>query len=473
MIDFSDFASSEKALKFFEEFSNIPRGSGNTKLIADYLVNFANTRGLEVFRDNSDNVIIRKPATAGYENHPGIIFQGHTDIVALKEPNCKINMDKEGLKLYRDGDFLRAEGTTLGADDGVAIAYALSILDSSDIEHPEFEAVFTSDEEVGLLGATALDTSMIRGKMMINIDSDEEGIFTAGCAGGARVDITASLKSKTHFGQIYTLYISGLRGGHSGVEIDKNRANAIKILAEIVSKLDSVRLGRTVAGSADNAIPSDGIIRFVTKSSIYDISTAVNDVKETLPEGEEDVKFKVDMNFSSAKLFSEEDSARIISLIREMPNGVTRMSQDIEGLVETSLNMGIANINDKSVELTVSVRSAVGAEKAKLLDKIREVSESHGMSVSVRGEYPAWEYRKESQLRDVMCRVYEEMYGEPAKVVTIHAGLECGIFSDKIEGLDCISIGPDNKDIHTPDERLSLSSFNRVYEYLLNVIKNL
>ncbi len=473
MLDFSDFPSSEKALRFFEEFSKIPRGSGNTKAIADYLVDFANARGLEVVRDESDNVIIRKPATPGYENRPGVIFQGHTDIVALKTPDCPIDMEKEGLKLYRDGDLLRARGTTLGGDDGVAMAYAMAILDSDDIEHPEFEAVFTSDEEIGLIGATALDGSHLRGRLLINIDSDEEGIFTAGCAGGARVDISLPVKAKTHIGQIYTLTISGFKGGHSGVEIHKNRANAIKTMAEILSNLDSVRLGKVVGGSADNAIPSDAIATFTTKSSIFEISEAINNAKEALPEGETDAKFNIEMRLSSAKMMSVEDSANAIALIKEIPSGVTRMSEDIEGLVETSLNMGIINLDSKALELTVSVRSAKGEEKTKLIEKLRSISASHGATVGVRGEYPAWEYRKESHLRDVMCKVYRDMYGKDATVVTIHAGLECGIFSDKIEGLDCVSIGPDNKDIHTPDERLSLSSFNRVYEYLINVLKNI
>lgn len=473
MLNFSDFPSSEKALRFFEEFSKIPRGSGNTKAIADYLVNFANQRNLEVIRDASDNVIIRKSATEGYEDRPCVILQGHTDIVALKEPGCSINMDKEGLELYRDGDYLKANGTTLGADDGVAMAYSLALLDSSDVQHPELEAVFTSDEETGLLGATALNASVLHGKILINIDSDEEGIFTAGCAGGGRVDIKVNASAKTHIGRIYTLRIGGFKGGHSGVEIHKNRGNAIKCLAEILSRLDNVRLGKIVAGSADNAIPSDAIAIFVTKSSIFEISEAINNAKEALPECETDAGFKVDMNISSVRLFSVEDSANILSLITKLPNGVTRMSEDIEGLVETSLNMGILKTSDKSMDLTISVRSAKGEEKAKLLDTIHSIAKDHNAEFSVRGEYPAWEYRKESHLRDVMCKVYKDMYGKDATVVTIHAGLECGIFSDKIDGLDCISIGPDNHDIHTPDERLSLPSFNRVYEYLINVLKNI
>ena len=473
MLDFSNYPSSEKALRFFEEFSKIPRGSGNTKKIADYLVAFATERGLEVIRDNSDNVIIKKPATQGYENRPGVIIQGHTDIVALKEPDCGIDMEKEGLDLYIDGENLRARGTTLGADDGVAMAYAMAILDSNDIEHPALEAVFTSDEETGLIGATALDADVLNGRMLINIDSDEEGIFTAGCAGGGRIDIKLPIKAKTHIGRIFSLKIEGLKGGHSGVEIHKNRANAIKVAAEILSKIEDVRLGKTTAGSADNAIPSNALILFTTKTSIFEISQIISDVKDQLPEDESDVKFGIDMSISSAKLLSIEDSANLLSLICEMPNGVTRMSEDIEGLVETSLNMGILNLDDKNLELTISVRSAKGEEKAKLISKIREIAEGHGATVGVRGEYPAWEYRKDSHLRDVMCRVYNEMYGKEATVVTIHAGLECGIFSDKMDGLDCVSIGPDNRDIHTPDERLSLPSFNRVYEYLINVLKNI
>ena len=473
MLDFHDFPSSEKALRFFEEFSKIPRGSGNTKAIADYLIDFAKARGLECYRDESDNVVIRKAATAGYEDRPGVILQGHTDIVALKNPDCPINMEKEGLDLYRDGDLLRARGTTLGGDDGVAMAYAMAILDSDDIAHPELEAVFTSDEETGLIGATALDASVLHGRLLINIDSDEEGIFTVGCAGGARVDINIPVKAKTHIGQIYTLSISGFKGGHSGVEIDKNRANAIKAMAEILSKLEDVKLGKASAGSADNAIPSDAQIIFTTKSPILEISDVINSVAETLPEGETQKKFNLEMNISSAKVIDVEASANILALIGEMPNGVMRMMEDIEGLVETSLNMGILSLDGKALNLTISVRSAKGAQKAKLLDTIKDIAEKHGAGVSVRGQYPAWEYRKESHLRDVMCKVYSDMYGKDATVVTIHAGLECGIFSDKMEGLDCVSIGPDNKDIHTPEERLSLSSFNRVYEYIINVLKNI
>ena len=473
MIDISDYKSVTAPFRFFEEFSKIPRGSGNTAAIADYLTSFANERGLFVYRDAADNVVIRKPATPGYENKPAVIFQGHTDIVAEKLQNVNIDMQKEGLRLYRDGDFLRADGTTLGADDGVALAYALAVLDSDEISHPEFEAVFTSDEEIGLLGAAALDTSVLHGRMLINIDSDEEGIFTAGCAGGARVDISRSSDTESYTGQICTLSVTGLLGGHSGVEIDKGRANAIRTIIQVLSLLDGVRLSAIVAGNADNAIPRDAVASFTTKSSVKDVTEAINRVKSELPSCESAAVFSFNKSLGAANLISVAESQNLISLISELPNGVTAMSEDIEGLVETSLNMGIARLEGGKAALTISVRSTKGAKKAALLEKIGSVCECHGSCVSVRGEYPAWEYRKESRLREVMCRVYKNMYGKDARVVTIHAGLECGIFSDKLDGLDCVSIGPDNHDIHTPEERLSIPSFARVWEYLIEVLKNL
>ncbi len=472
MIDISDFKSAESPFRFFEEFSKIPRGSGNTRAIADYLSDFGKKRGLFVYRDEKDNVVIRKPATKGYENKPAVIFQGHTDIVAEKAQNVNIDMQSEGLSLYRDGDFLRARGTTLGADDGVAMAYALAVLDSGDIEHPEFEAVFTSDEEIGLLGATALDTSVLRGKMLINIDSDEEGIFTAGCAGGARVDINLPISSSEYAGEVYRLTLSGLRGGHSGVEIDKGRVNAIKAIAQTLSLIPGLRLISLTSGNADNAIPRDGEATFGAKLSDDIKEKLLTDAKRFVT-GEDGAVFTLEKSDSSLIALNAAASANILSLIISLPNGVTRMSEDIEGLVETSLNMGIARLSESEFALTQSVRSAKGAEKEKLISLIKEIAESHGACVSVRGEYPAWEYRKSSHLRDVMCKTYRDMYGKEPIVVTIHAGLECGIFSDKIEGLDCISIGPDNHDIHTPEERLSLPSFARVWEYLTEVLKNL
>ncbi len=468
-----EYKKAERFLSFFAEFSNIPHGSANTKGIAGYLVDFAKSRGLEYVRDEADNVIIRKPATAGYEKRPGVIFQGHTDMVLQCASGVVRDLGKEGIKLKLEGDFLSADGTTLGADDGIALAYALAVLDSSDIPHPDFEAVFTSDEEIGLLGATALDGKNIKGRMMINIDSDAEGIFTAGCAGGRRIDISLPLSYESVVCEKYTLTLDGLKGGHSGIEIDKGRTNAVKRLAEYLSALGDIKIISLSGGVADNAIPSSASAEFVSSKSISELSLALDRVKSGLPaEAERENVTLVKAGVSESAL-TEKDSKRIVMLISELPSGVIKMSEDIAGQVETSLNLGIARLEPRALNLSFSVRSAKGAEKEKLSNLVRTISEKFGAEISEHGDYPAWEYRKVSPLRDTMCRVYREMYEKEPEVVTIHAGLECGIFSDKLEGLDCISIGPDAFDIHTPDERLSVSSAIRVWEYLTEVLKNI
>lgn len=461
--------------RFFLEISEIPRGSGNTAPIADYLVNFAKERGLYVRRDSADNVIIRKAATEGYERRPTVIFQGHTDIVAEKLQTLDKDMTREGVEVYRDGDFLRARGTTLGGDDGVALAYALAVLDSTDIPHPEFEAIFTSDEEVGLLGAVALDTSDIRGRMMINIDSDDEGVFTVGCAGGMRVDLSLSTKREACEGTRYKITVSGLLGGHSGVEIDRGRENAIKILGETLGSLgDKIRLISLSGGNADNAIPRECEATVVASTPINnDELSLIESIKNTYIKTENDIMITVCECNGDVLALDEESTRAAVSLITSEPSGVIAMSEDIPGLVETSLNMGIARLTEGELSLSFSIRSAKAAEKAALGERVRAIAAKHGAASSEHGSYPAWEYRKVSPLRDTMCRVYEKMYGKAPTVVTIHAGLECGIFSDKIEGLDCVSIGPDNFDIHTTEEHLSISSTERVWDYLKEVLKNI
>ena len=474
MLNINDHASIEKVVRFFEEFSAIPHGSGNTSLIADYLVNFAKTRGLEYSRDNADNVIIRKKATKGYETRPAVIFQGHLDMVAEKKPGAKIDMEREGLKLYRDGDFLRAEDTTLGGDDGVALAYALAVLDSNDIAHPDFEAVFTSDEEIGLLGAVAIDPNEIKGRLLINIDSDAEGIFTVGCAGGMRSDVTLPVRRTNSGTDSYRVKVSGFKGGHSGVEIDKGRVNANKALVEILTGIGDISIKDIRGGNADNAIPRESECVF---SSDHDHSALITklgeEMKARYADIEPDIAVSVEKTESGVAGVCVEDSARLISLLDKLPSGIIAMSTDVEGLVETSLNMGILRLDGSNAEISFSVRSAKGTEKQRLSDRLAVIAEEHGAGYSTRGEYPAWEYKKDSHLRDVMKKVYEDMYGKSPQIVIIHAGLECGIFSEKIDGLDCVSIGPDNYDIHTTEERLSLSSLERVWEFLICVLKEI
>ncbi len=473
MIDFSDLGRAEAPLRFFEEFTKIPRGSGNTAGIADYLIDFAKKRGLFCYRDGTDNVVIKKAATAGYESRPTVIIQGHTDIVCEKGTECDIDMTKEGPRIYRDGDYLRADGSTLGADDGVAMAYALALLDSSDIPHPEIEAVFTSDEETGLIGASALDCSTLGGKTMINIDSDEEGVFTVGCAGGVRIDISLPVKRREASAKCYKLSVSGLLGGHSGIEIGNGRANAIKLLGEALRALPICGIIDISGGNADNAIPRDAEALFLAEEITDREREALEAIIAPTREHEPEARaVLLECTYAGAST-DKESTEKILSLIRDIPTGVIAMSRDISGLVETSLNMGIMRLSGDSFSLTVSVRSSENAEKSALRERVTAIGEALGATVTPRGDYPGWAYRKDSPLRDTAVRVYREKYGKEPKVITIHAGLECGLFSDKIEGLDCISIGPDNRAIHTPDESLSLPSFMRVYEFLLDVLKKI
>ena len=467
-----EYKDAEKVFYFFEEISKIPHASENTGPIADWLVAFAKERGLWYYRDGKNNVIIRKPATAGYEKRPTVIFQGHTDMVADKVAGCNIDMSREGLQIYRDGDFIRAEGTTLGGDDGVALAYALAVLDSSDIEHPEFEALFTSDEEIGLLGATALDASVLHGKILVNIDSDEEGVFTVGCAGGLRVDMTVNGKLMADEATKYRLGVSGLIGGHSGTEIDKGRENAIKILAEILSATSDVRIVTISGGNADNAIPRYAECVF-SSNKADSLFGKIEEAKAKYGVRESGIEILLEAAGVSGASFDADTSRKVLEIISKTPRGGYQMSEEISGLPETSSNLGVVVTDGGRVTISTSVRSSKNSEKSKLVAIIREISDSYGAGFGTRGEYPAWEYKADSYLRELMKKTYTDLYGKEPKVIIIHAGLECGIFADKIEGLDCVSIGPDNFDIHTPSERLSISSTARVWEYLKELLKRI
>lgn len=473
MLSIPEHKNAQKVFHFFEEISKIPHASANVSQIADYIENFAKSRGLWYKRDEANNVIIRKPATKGYESHPTVIFQGHTDMVADKVKDCPIDMNKEGLKIYRDGDFIRADGTTLGGDDGVAVAYALAVLDSDDIDHPEFEALFTSDEEIGLIGATALDTSELHGKTMINIDSDAEGIFTVGCAGGVRMDFTLPYTKNEEAENIYRISVTGLQGGHSGTEIDKGRENAIKILVDVIESIAGIRLSDILGGNADNAIPRFAECTVAIESDFWVKEKLIPKVIERYRKAEPNLKISIEALNVKSQLFGTAETAKILEFIKRMPTGVYNMNAEMPELVETSSNLGIVGMTDGRVTLSVSLRSSKNEKKEELRLLVRSLAEKYSADVSERGAYPAWEYQKDSHLRDVMRKVYVNEYGKEPEIITVHAGLECGIFSEKIEGLDCVSIGPDNFDIHTPEERLSISSTARVWEYLKKVLKEI
>ena len=476
MIEINDYPTLRGVVRFFEEISVIPRGSGNREPIADYLVRFAKERGFEYYRDQASNVIIKKAATPGYENKPTVILQGHTDMVLAKNEKCAHDLEVEGVKLYRDGDLLRAVGTTLGGDDGVAVAYALAILDSDKYSHPQLEAVFTSDEEIGLLGAVALDATKLSGNTLINIDSDLEGIFTVGCAGGVRcdVDFHGDVTEKCEFA--YSITLEGLHGGHSGAEINSGYLNANKLAFELLSLLSEkvdFRIANVFGGNADNAIPRFCSVEIGADTDIVEkIDTCAKALTEKYLNAEPEMTVTVNKT-APAVAISSSDTKRLIGLISALPNGVMKMSEDIEGLVETSLNLGVIRKDGNNIRITFSTRSSKGKEKSALCQRLKDIAENYGAEYSEHGSYPAWEYRKDSPLRDRMVKLYREKYGKEPKVVAIHAGLECGIFAEKIENLDCVSIGPDNFDIHTTEERLSLSSTARVFEFLTNLLKTI
>ncbi len=465
----------EKVFFYFNELSRIPRGSGNTSAVSDYCARFARERGLEVIRDEYGNVIIKKDASLGYENAPVTILQGHLDMVCIAEEGREADFEKEPISVITDGGFLTADGTTLGADNGIAVAMILTILDSSDLPHPPLEAVLTTDEEVGLIGASNLDVSALRGRRLINMDSEEEGVITVSCAGGLRALARLSLTRGSFDGDCVKISVTGLRGGHSGIDINRGRANANKLIAAILKALSEkydIRLADISGGLRDNAIPAQASAIVSIKGG--DIHSVIEEETERIKERYADTEDGVRIELEAAEpceTFDKHSTDAAVSLIYESPDGVTAMSKDITGPVQTSLNLGTVRVCDGALEAAYSLRSSVNSEKAELCGRLFRIAEKYGGSVSTSGEYGAWEYRSVSPLRELATEVFADMYGKEPETAAIHAGLECGIFADKIEGLDAISIGPEILDVHTPDERLDIASAKRVYAYILEILK--
>ena len=465
---------------YFEEICSIPHGSGNTKAISDYLVDFAKKHSLRYQQDGLNNVIIFQDGTGGLEDRPPVIIQGHMDMVCEKDETCTINMETDGLDVTHDGEYVFARGTTLGGDDGIAVAFALALLADPTIPHPPLEVVITVDEETGMEGATGIDLSSLAGRTLINIDSEEEGIFTVSCAGGARGTITLPVTRRAVYGPCVRLTVEGLQGGHSGVEIHKNRANATKVMGEFLSRIQKLMplcLTKLSGGSKDNAIPRSCSVTLVAMGSrIERINDVAQQLEQEIREQYDEPQVRIygdDVDAFGGNALSTELTAKVIGLLCAAPNGVQAWSKDIQGLVQTSLNLGIAQLEKEQLRLTFAVRSSVNQEKRELLERLAKLAEFNEASYSEMGDYPAWEYRKDSSLRDTMVRVYGSMFGKEPEVVAIHAGLECGILSDKLPGLDCVSIGPEMHDIHTSRERLGIASTKRTWEFLLEVLKQL
>lgn len=469
----------EPVFRYFEEICGIPHISHHEKQLSDYCVTFARERGLFCVQDDMGNVMITAEATPGYEEEEPIMIQGHLDMVGDKTPECSLDLEKEPIKLLVDGDYIWAEGTTLGGDDGIAVAYALAILDAKDIPHPRLEVVFTVCEEVGLLGASAMDVSSCRARRVLNIDSEVEGILTVGCAGGIRTQCRIPVHRREEIGIVCELSLQGLQGGHSGTEIDKGRANANELLGRFLLMLKkeiSYGLAEVFGGVKENVIPKNGKAVILVKSRDMDkvkdnLAGFHRAMEAEYGTADPGIRMELSVGQEQTRMVLEEESLdRVLLALNLMPGGVQAMSMDLPGLVETSLNMGIMELAEKELSMNFSIRSSVASAKEKTASKVQLLAEHLGGSVEFRGEYPAWTYARNSRLRDLCVDIFRKQYGHEPQLQALHAGLECGILSGKLEGLDCISFGPNQIDIHTPNEHLEIASVERVWEFLKAIL---
>ena len=466
----------ERVFHYFEEICNIPHPSYHEEKISAYLVEFAKAHNLEYYTDDLYNVIMIKEASEGMENVAPIILQGHMDMVAEQEPDCKKDMLTEGLDLEVVDGYVTAKGTTLGGDDGIAVAMALALLEDETLKHPRLEVIITVSEEVGMEGAAGIDVSMIQGRKLLNLDSEEEGHFLAGCAGGCRMELEYPAKKEQVKGNLVSVEINDCTGGHSGTEIDKGRANATLMVNRMLAaalEVSDVNLVDFVGGTKDNAIPRATSAKVITsaeavKAMETEAASIKNEFAVTDPEMKIEIKIEGDAAVDGV---NAEDTKKMIQLLSCMPDGVQAMSHDIEGLVETSLNLGILKLTDEGLNFSCALRSSVDSAKAALMRKVTMVGNAFGCKISTHGQYPAWEYKRESSFRDELVALYEEMTGDKALVETLHAGVECGLLASKLTGLDAVSIGPEMHDIHTPKERLGIASTERIYNYVRRVIE--
>jgi len=470
----------QNVMGFFEEISAIPHGSGNTKAISDYCVNFARRRNLQYVQDESNNVIIIKSATVGYERAPAVIIQGHLDMVCEKEPDCTIDMKKEGIRLATDGQWIWAQGTTLGGDNGIAVAMALALLDADDISHPRLEVVLTVDEEIGLLGAAALNTDILQGRLMLNVDSEEEGILTISCAGGIRANCHIPVEYEEQEGHCCKLSISGLTAGHSGIKIVNGGANANVLMGRLLHGLNQemeLRVISLCGGMADNAIAANCEAEVIVQTEELErLGQIVQSYAKVFYDeyGATDPELRMECITQLPGMFrvlTASSVDNVTSALMLLPNGVQTMSKHISGLVQTSLNMGVLRLEGEYMVASFSVRSSIATEKALICNRVECLSKVFGGHTTYSGDYPGWAYKPDSKLRELVAKVYEEQTGKKAVIEAIHAGLECGIFAGKLPGLDCVSIGPDMEHIHSPAERLNVASTERTWNLICEVLR--
>ena len=474
-------ADADRVFHYFREISAIPHGSHHTKEISDYIAAFAQEKGLEYTQDDANNVIISKKASEGFEDAEPIALQGHIDMVLASEPEKEIDLLTEPVSIVADGDWMSADGTTLGADNGIAVAMMLAVLENDEIIHPYLECIFTSDEEVGLIGANAIDISGLRSRRLLNLDSEDEGVFTAGCAGGADVVCRMPLKMKNRQGKVLGITVSGLRGGHSGADIHIGSANGNVLMARmlrVLYKAFPFNLIRIDGGDANNAVPTGSKAKalFSKKISSEEIEAVASAAAEAMKQeySATDPGMKWDFEWTdeeTVKAASKKNTDNLLMYLTALPNGITHMSHVIAGMPQTSLNLGVIRTEGDAVRIELMVRSGVNSQADYLSDRLVCITKGFGGKPEVRSSYPAWEYRDDSPLRDLSVSTYRKLYGKEPKVEVIHAGLECGILAGKLEGLDCLSAGPDLENVHTVRERMKISSVENVWTFVLALLK--
>lgn len=473
-----------EVFRYFEEISAIPRCSGNEKQISNYMVEFARKNDLEVIQDEALNVIIKKPASPGYESAPTVILQGHMDMVCEKNKGTVHDFEKDPIKLRIVEDMIYAQDTTLGADDGIALAYALALLASKDIPHPSLEVLFTADEENTMSGAHAIDAEKLKGKLLINLDSEEEGRFLVSSAGGLKAKLLIPVKWEKSPQNLssYRLSVGGLKGGHSGAEIDKGRGNANKLLGRLLNNIMKecqLYLAEINGGLKSNAIPRESEALLLTGAGDgIKLETVIKEFesiyKKELRAVDPDVYIKLENSADKVEeVFSKETADQVIASMVLVPNGIQSMSMEISGLVESSTNLGVVKTTESEIWLINEIRSSIRSLKKDILSQVEALAYAIGCTVKVESDYPEWEYNPESRLRDILIEAYKEKYKAEPEIVAVHAGLECGVFMNKISGLDAISLGPDMYDVHTPNEHLCISSTERVWELLVDTLKKM
>lgn len=470
--------SKNKVFKYFNEICTIPHGSENMEAISEYCANFAEKHSLKYVKDKANNIIIYKKGSLGYENADPVILQGHLDMVCQKTDDCSIDFLHDSLKLSAEGDFLKAEKTSLGADNGIAVAMILSVLDDESIAHPPIEAVFTTDEEIGMLGAIQLDMNLLKARKMINLDSEDDDVLTVSCAGGSDFSVTVPVKKEIKQGNKITLTLKGLKGGHSGVEINKGRVNANILAGRLLNQLKNsvdFEIVSIDGGDKGNAIPNSCKVCFLVDDADKVILYAekyLKILKTEILTREPDFEY----DFSTEKnveigVVGKAIRDKLIYFLLCAPNGVVEMSADIDGLVETSLNLGILQTNTENIDILFTLRSNKGSALEFLEEKLKTFSTCISNKTEVSGYYPPWEFKENSSLQELYKACYQEQNKTSPKVEAIHAGLECGVFASNLPELDCISIGPQIYDVHTVNERISISSVKKTYELLLQILK--